>query len=179
MAGEAPALAAHPALEVGDQRDRFRLPDGETVTGFGAVDGALEIEDGVDAPHRLQRDRRDRGCVLAATGVRGDVGELEELAAGMRPAQRLGDRRGPAVGRIELPEAAIGVGLENAVPARQVRLRMLAPPVAGEAEQRGGRRAAGEGSVVADIDPEPGRRGFPARQQRHDGVVAVQPTRRP
>jgi len=52
----------------------------------------------------------------------------------MRPAQRLGDRRGLAVGRVELPEAAVGVGLQDALPLRQVRLRMLAPPVAGEAE---------------------------------------------
>ena len=52
---------------------------------------------------------------------------------------------------------------------------MLTPPVAGEAEQRGGRGVAGEGAVVADIDPEPGRRGLATRQERHGGVVAVQP----
>jgi hypothetical protein len=34
-------------------------------------------------------------------------------------------------------------------------LGVLAPAVAGEAEQRGGRRAAGKGAVVADVDPEP------------------------
>lgn len=130
---------------------------------------------GVDAPHRLERERRDRRGVLAAAGVRGDVGELEELASRMRPAQRLGDRLGIPVCGVEFPEAAVGVGLQDAVPPRQVRLRMLTPPVAGEAEQRGGRGVAGEGAVVADMDPEPGRRGFPARQERHGGVVAVQP----
>ena len=138
MAGEALALGAHPLVQLGDERRRFCLPDGEAVIGTGAVAGALEVEDGVDALHRLQRQRRDRRGVLAAAAVGGDVGELEELASRVRPAQRLGDRRGLPVGRVELPEAAVGVGLEDAAPLRQMRLRVLAAAVAGEAEQRAG-----------------------------------------
>ena len=52
---------------------------------------------------------------------------------------------------------------------------MLAAPVAGVAVERGGRGAAAEGAVVADVDPEPAGVGLALRQHRHRGVVAVQP----
>ena len=52
---------------------------------------------------------------------------------------------------------------------------MLAAPVAGVAVERGGRRAAAEGAVVADVDPEPAGVGLALGQHRHRGVVAVQP----
>ena len=48
-------------------------------------------------------------------------------------------------------------------------------PVGREVEQRGRRRAAGEGAVVADIGPEPRGLRPAARQQRHRRVVAVEP----
>ena len=52
-------------------------------------------------------------------------------------------------------------------------------PVAREEEQRGGRRAAGEGAIIPDIGPEPrGKRAAPG-EQRHGGVVAVQAVGRP
>jgi hypothetical protein len=56
-----------------------------------------------------------------------------------------------------------------------MRLRVLALAVAGEAEERGARRPAREGLVVAHIDPEPRLRRLSLREQRHDGVVAVKP----
>jgi hypothetical protein len=49
MAREPGPRAAHPGLEVGDQRRDLRLPDGETCVGVVAVDRALGVEDGVDA----------------------------------------------------------------------------------------------------------------------------------
>ena len=106
MARETGALAAHPGLELGDQRGDLGLPDRETGAGVEAVDRPLGVEDGVDADDRLAGERRDRRRLLAAAGGGGDVGELEELAPAMRPAQRLGDRPGRAVRRVEAPKPA-------------------------------------------------------------------------
>jgi hypothetical protein len=42
--------------------------------GATAIDAALDIEQRVDAPDRLQRDRGDRGCIPAAPRIVGNVG---------------------------------------------------------------------------------------------------------
>ena len=60
----------------------------EQFGGGKAIDRALDLEQGVDALHRFECDRRDRGCVFAAQGICGNVGELEKLAPGVRPAKR-------------------------------------------------------------------------------------------
>jgi hypothetical protein len=73
----------------------------------------------------------------------------------MPPAQRLVDRAGTSAVGVERAEAGIGVGLQRAGPALEVPFGMLVPAVAGEAKQRGGRGAAGEGPVVSEVDPEP------------------------
>ncbi len=52
---------------------------------------------------------------------------------------------------------------------------MLAAPVAGVAEQRGGRSAAAERAVLADVDPEPASVGLAPGEDRHRRVIAVQP----
>jgi hypothetical protein len=50
----------------------------------------------------------------------------------MRPTRRLTDRTGFAVALIKLAIAVIGVGLQDAGIARQMRLRMLATAIARE-----------------------------------------------
>lgn len=53
-----------------------------------AADVALDIEQGVDAFDRLQRDRRDHGCVVAASGVGCDVRQLQKRAFARAPSKR-------------------------------------------------------------------------------------------
>ena len=146
MAREPGPLVAHPCLEVGDRRDDLPLTHGQAGIGVEAVDCPLGVEDGIDAGDGLAGERRDRRRLAAAPGGGSDVGKLEELAPGVRPAQRLGDRSGRAVRFVESTEAGIGVGLEDATPAGEVRRGMRAAPVAGVAVERRGRGAAGEGS---------------------------------
>ena len=63
------------------------------------------------------------GGVLAAPGVGGDVGQLEELPPGVRPAQRRRDRPCGARRIVERVVAAIGVGLQDAGEACEMRAR--------------------------------------------------------
>ena len=51
------------------------LADGQALLGRQAVDGALGVEDGVDPPHRLDRERR-----------LGEIGQLEEVAPCRAPS---------------------------------------------------------------------------------------------
>ena len=60
---------------------------GETLLGRSAVDGALDVEDRVDAADGLHRQRRDDSLFAALLELRGDIGQLEEIAARMAPAQ--------------------------------------------------------------------------------------------
>jgi len=67
------------------------------------IDGALDIEQGIDPLHGFQRDRVDRACVLAAAllaGRAGDVGQLEELAPRVGKAAGLEHERRDATGSI-------------------------------------------------------------------------------
>ena len=54
-----------------DRRPAARsvLPHAQSLFGAQAVDVALDIEERVDAPDRLQRERRDRAACLAAPGI--------------------------------------------------------------------------------------------------------------
>lgn len=103
----------------------------------------------------------------------GEVGELEEAAAGVGPAQRLGHGTAGPRGGVEATEAGIGVRLEDAAVAVQVPLGMLAAAVWRVVEEDRG-RAVAERPVVADIGPEPAGGGLALRQHRHRRVVAVQ-----
>ena len=105
-----------------------------------------------------------------------DVGQLEELAPRMGPAQRAGDRPRLAVRAVEVVVAAVGIGLEDALPAGEVPVRVLHSCDRGEKWKiaAGGDRSA-EGAVVAHIGPEPAGAGAALGQDRHGGVVAVQP----
>lgn len=62
------------------------LPDAQAFSRAQAVDGALDVEQRVDAPDRLQRDRRDCLRLLSASCIGGDIGQLEELTLCMAPA---------------------------------------------------------------------------------------------
>jgi hypothetical protein len=77
------------------------------------------------------------------------------------------------LGLVERAEAAIGVGLQDAGPAGEMALGMLAAAIAGVFEERR-RRPAAERPVVADVGPEPAGGGPGLGQHRHRGVVAVQ-----
>ena len=88
----------------------------------------------------------------------------------MHPARRLPDRAGLAVREIELVVAIVGVGLQDAGVACEMRLRVLAAPVARVMEDRGRRPGAAERLIVADVDPEPADVGLAFRQHRHGRV---------
>jgi hypothetical protein len=89
----------------------------EPFGGVPAVDAALDIEQGVEPLHRLQRDRIDHaGLLVAALPARrsGDVGQLEELAPRVGKAASFEHRAGLTAGGVQLAVAAIGIGLQDA-----------------------------------------------------------------
>src|SRR5208283_2790244 len=109
-----------------DEGLALRLAHGSALIGRLSVDGALDLEQGVDAPDHLDGDGRDRRRLLAcglAPGGALDVSEDEERAPGVAPASGLQDGARLSVGRIELAVAAVGVGLEDAGVSGQMRLR--------------------------------------------------------
>ena len=80
------AFLAHPRFERSDQWRGLFPANGEPPIGRQTVDGALDLEQGVDPLDSFQRGRRDgSGCAAArlASGTGLDIGEDEELAAGM------------------------------------------------------------------------------------------------
>ena len=171
------ALLPQPAFEIGDQRHAQLLPDRPAPLGAFAVDRALDLEQSVDAPDRLQRQRRDHAGRLALcppASILREIGEGEERAAGMGPAAGLVDPVRLAVGLVELVVAAEGVGLENASPTGKMRLRVLAAPIVRVIEHRRRRIPPAEGPVGADIDPTSPGVGLSLGQDRDGGVIAVQ-----
>jgi hypothetical protein len=90
----------------------------------------------------------------------------------MRHAGSLAD----AIARIELGEAGIPIGLQDAGEPREMSARMLAPAIRGVAIEHAGRRRAAEGSIVTDISPDPACLcpAQPGRQYRHGGVIGVE-----
>ena len=75
-----------------------------------AEDAALDVDERVNACDRLQRDQGDLVGRSALADDTGDVGELEELAPEMAPAERARHRPRDAIGPVEVVVAAIGVG---------------------------------------------------------------------
>ena len=112
---------------------------------------------------------------LAPPRVGGDVGQFEELAPRMAPAQRLDDRAGLAVGKIEAIVAVERVGLQNAGVTGQMPLGMLPRSIARGVEQRRRRVLAAERPVVADIHPDPTGHRLALGEDGNRRVVAVQP----
>ena len=136
-----------------------------------AVDLSFDVEDRIDALHRLERHRRDDGKLAACLG--GDVGEHEERASCMRPAGGLSDRPSLAARLVQSVETGVAVGLQDAAIAVQVTLDVLAGAVARVEEHCRGRIAATERTIVAHIDPEPSGRGLPLGEHRHRCLVAM------
>jgi hypothetical protein len=94
-ARQARALLTQPGFQRHHKRRALFLAHPKTLFGALAVDTAFDIEQGVDALDRFERDWRDHRRALAAPGIGRDIRQLEELSAGMRPTEGSGD--GPCV----------------------------------------------------------------------------------
>jgi hypothetical protein len=70
MTGQPGPSRSHPVCQFGNQRRHFLPADGDALRRWLAVDFALDGEDCIDLPYRL--DRRRRSSLF---------GQLEELAA--------------------------------------------------------------------------------------------------
>lgn len=139
-----------------------------------AVDGALNVEDHIDAADRLHCQRRDDGLFAALLELRGDIGQLEEITARVAPAKGAGQRRRQAVAMEQGIIASIGISLKNASPTAQMAHRMLAPPVPGIMEDRCGRCRSAKRSIIPNIGPDPARIGLGLGQHWHRCIVAMQ-----
>jgi hypothetical protein len=109
-----------------------------------AVDGALDLKQLVDAPHRLNCDGR---FVLLC--------QFEEVPAAMAPAGRLDDRSGPPFGVVKGIEPGERIGLHDADIAGEMLLGMLAGTRSRVTEDRRWWIPAAERSIVAHIGPDP------------------------
>src|SRR5262249_16374898 len=132
-------LLAHPGFQCGNEWCAALLAHRQTLLGWRTIDGALDVEQDVDALHRFQRHRRDRlrcGARGLAAYRRLKVGELEEPAPRMGPTRRFENRCWTSPGLVELAIAAEGIGLQDAAPTGQVLPGMFAGAVARVKEQR-------------------------------------------
>ena len=120
---------------------------GEPVVGVAAVDFSLVSEDRADPADRFQCQGGRRALPGPA-----EVGEFEEATPGMGPAERFGDRPTHSRRRIELAEAAIGVGLQDPGIAGEMLLGVFAAAIARVVEEDS-RRTLAKGAIVADIRP--------------------------
>src|SRR5918994_3914788 len=159
-ARQAGALVAQPDLKLGHQGGALISAHLETLNGGAAVDEALDLEQSVDAPHGLKRDRRDHDGVLAAPRIGSDVGELEELPACMRPTECWRDRALRTAGVVKPVVAAVSIGLQDAAEAAKVTLGMGTGAVARRIVEGGWRRPAAKSPIVPDIGPDAARHGF-------------------
>ena len=150
-------------------------PRCEPILGRHSVYAALDVEERVDAGNGLKRDGRYLVGRFALAHVAGDVSEFEEFAPRVAPAKCADHQRGAAVGTIEVVVAAIGIGLQGAVPSGEMRVGVGLLAIGREVEECGGRRAARERAVIADVSPEPRLLCCSPGQKRHGGVVTMQP----
>ena len=162
-------------MHVVEERLALFLAHGAPLFGAAPIDGALDLEQRVEAQDRLQSDRGDRLALLAVARLFLDIGQFEETPPRMGEAERRRDRRRFDARIEQRLEAIVAVGLQDAGEPGQMLLRMLASPVAGGVIDRRRRRGPGEGPVVADIAPDPPRRTLALGQDTQGGVVAVQP----
>lgn len=91
MFGELGAFFAHPGFELGNQGGAVLLSDVQAFLIWSAVNRSLDIEQGVDSFDGLERHGRD-DHLLFASGLRFDIGKLEEFAPAMGPTERLYDQ---------------------------------------------------------------------------------------
>ena len=129
-AREGLALAEQPDVHVLEKRPALFLAHRAPLVRAAAVDGALDLEQRIEASDRLQRDRGDGFALLAFPGVFLDVGQLEEASPRMGQAKRRCDRQ-YLLERIEQwLEAVVAIGLQDTGEGGQMLLGMLASSVA-------------------------------------------------
>ena len=164
-------LLAHVGHEIVDQRPALRAANRQALLGALAVDRRARWRTArrCGAPPRWRSARA--GSPSFPTALRRAFSSMSAMAKnwtpGMRPTRRLQDRAGLAVRQIELVVAVVGVGLQDAGVAGEMRLRMFAAAVARVIEDRRGRPGAAERPVVAHVDPEPAGVGLALGQHRH------------
>jgi hypothetical protein len=176
--GEFGALLAHVDLKRLDQRLAKFLANSSASLRRFAIDGSLDVEQGVNASHNL--DRNGRKCYRSLAGrmpsrVLLEIGHGKERAPSMNPAPCLNDRTWTSVRQVELAIPVKCVGLEQSCVAGQMALWMLAFAVVGVIEHCCRRCGPTEWLVIADINPTSAGIGFALGQDRHRGVIAVQP----
>src|SRR5690606_29524175 len=119
-------------MEFAHQGRAALLPADQALLRGQSVDPALDLEQGIDALHGLEGNRIDRLSALAPRFPASralDIRTFEEFTPGMGEAAGFQHGRRLATGSIELPVAAIGIGLEDTGPASEVGLRMLSAPI--------------------------------------------------
>src|SRR3984957_336842 len=172
--GEFGALLAHVDLKRLDQRLAEFLANSSASLRRFAIDGSLDVEQGVDASHNLDRNGREHDSLLARrlpSRILLEIGHGKERAAGMDPASCLDDRTRTSVRQIELAIAVKRVGLEQSGIAGQMAPRMLTFAVARVIEHRCRRRCPTEWRVISDIEPTSPGIGLAFGQDRHRGVI--------
>src|SRR6476659_7943056 len=102
------------------------LAHGAPLVGAAAIDGALDLEQRIDASDRLQRDRRDRFALLAFPSILLDVSQLEEAPPRMGKAKRRRNRPHRLLWVEQRLEAVVAIGLQDTGEGGQMLLRMLA-----------------------------------------------------
>ena len=175
--GKFGALLAHIDLKRLGQRLAQFLANGSALLRRFAIDGPLDVEQGVDASHNLDRNGRERDSLLARrlpSRVLLEIGHGKERAAGVDPAPRLDDWTRTSARQIKLAIPVKRVCLEQSGIAGQMALRMLAFAVARVIEHRRRRRCPTEWRVISDIDPTSADIGLAFGQDRHRGVITVQ-----
>jgi hypothetical protein len=115
------------------------------------------------------------GVAVLLRRARAAARELEELPPRMAPAQRLDDRTGFAIGKIEAVVAVERIGLQNAGVTGQMPLGMLPGSIARGVEQPRRWVFAAERPVVADIHPHPTGHRLSRGEDGNRRVVAMQP----
>lgn len=116
------SLAQQPGVHVVEQRLASPLAPGSPLVGSAAVDGALDLEQRIEASDRLQRDRGDRFALLSVPGGFLDVGQLEEALPRMGQAKCRRDRHRFLLRVEQRLEAAIAIRLQDAGEGGQMLL---------------------------------------------------------
>lgn len=96
---------------------------------------------------------------------------FEELAPGLRPAERSQHARWSAACSLQGTVAARSVGLQVAGPTRQMPGRIFFRAAGGEVVKRSRRRPTLEQSVIAKMSPEAGGLDASLGQKRHGCFV--------
>ena len=149
-------LLGEPGVELCHQPRAEFLTNREALGRRLAIDGTLDVEQGIETLHGFERDRIDHAAALATALLAGrayDIGQLKELTARMGEAARFQHRTGVAAFAIELVVAAIGISLQDPGPCREMGLRMFAAPVARVVEQGCRWIGSRERAIIADVGP--------------------------